>query len=116
MIEATEESIQGIGEGFKHGTTLLTGMGVGTAQSATTSVEESIQSAARETPRAMQDVQRSVQETGESIDATVEDTKQKGLGTKISEKLEGAKEEARGLSEGFKPNVHELRKKPADQP
>ena len=74
MIEVTEESIQGIGEGFKHGTTLLTGMGVGTAQSATTAVEESIQSAARETPRAMQDAQKSLHETGKSVDASVENT------------------------------------------
>lgn len=116
VIEATEESIQGIGEGFKHGATLFTGMGVGAAQNVTATTEEGIQKAARETPRSMQDIQKSTESTGRSVDQSVEDTKQKGLATKISEKLEGAKQEASGLAEGFKPNVHEMRKTSSNEP
>ncbi len=116
VIEATEESLQGIGEGFKHGATLVTGLGVGAAENVTTSTEEGIQKVARETPRAMQDMQKGTESTGRSVDQSVEDTKQKGLATKISEKLEGAKQEASGLTEGFKPNVHEMRKKSSNEP
>lgn len=116
VIEATEESIQGIGEGFKHGATLFTAMGVNAAQDVTTASEEEIQKVARETPRAMQDIQQSTESTGRSIDQSVEDTKQKGLAGKISEKLEAAKQEASGLTEGLKPNVHEVRKHPANEP
>lgn len=116
VIEATEESIQGIGEGFKHGATLFTGLGVGAAENVTTSTEEGIQKVARETPRALQDMQKSTESKGRSVDQTVEETKQKGLATKISEKLEGAKQEASGLTEGLKPNVHEMRKHSANEP
>ena len=98
-IEATEESIQGIGEGFKHGATLFTGMGIGAAQNVTTSTEECIQKATRETPRAIHDIQKSTEPTGRSIDQSVEDTKQKGLASKISEKVEGVKQEVTGVSE-----------------
>lgn len=113
VIEATEESIQGIGEGFKHGAALFTGMGVGAAQNATTATEEGIQKVARETPRAMQDLQQSTESTGRSIDQSFEDTKQKELSEKISENLEYAKQEASGLTEGFKPNIQEAIKHPA---
>ena len=106
VIEATEESIQGIGEGFKHGATLFTGLGVGAAENVTTSTEEGIQKVSRDTPRGIQDIQKSAESTGRSVDQSVEDTKQKGLATKISEKLEGAEREASGLTEG----VHEKRK------
>lgn len=99
VIEATEESIQGIGEGFKHGATLFTGLGVGAAENVTTSTEDGIQKVSRETPRAMQEIQKSTDSTGRTINQSVEDTKQKGLATKISEKLEGAKLEASGLTE-----------------
>lgn len=115
VIEATEESIQGIGEGFKHGATLFTGLGVGAAENVTTTTEEGIQKTAREIPRAMQDIQSSTESTGKSVDQSVEDTKKKGLATKISEKLEGAKHEASGLTEGIKPNIHEMRKHSANE-
>jgi len=114
VIEATEESIQGIGEGFKHGATLATGMGVGAAQNVTTSTEESIQKASKETPRAMQDIQQRTESAGESIDQSVEDTKRKGIATKIAEKLEGAKQEAKTVNEGLGPDVHGLRKKSSE--
>ena len=97
VIETTEESIKGIGEGFKHGATLFAGMGVGAAQTATTATE-GVQKVAHETPRAMQDIQKSTESTGRSINQSVEDTKQKGLSEKISEKLEYAKQEAAGLT------------------
>lgn len=117
VIEATEESIQGIGEGFKHGAALFTKMGVGAAHNATTATEEGIQKVARETPRAMQDIQQGTESTGQSVDQSVEDTKQKGLVEKISEKLEYAEQEASGLTGGFKPNVHEeARKHSANEP
>ena len=116
VIEATEESIQGIGEGFKHGATLFTGMGVNAAQNVTLASEEGLQKVARETPRATKNIQQSTESTGRSIDQSVEDIKQKGLAGKISEKLESAKQEASGLTEGFKPSVHEARKHPPNEP
>lgn len=94
VIEATEESFQGIGEGFKHGATLFTGMGVGAAQNVTTSTEEGIRNVAHEIPNVMKDITKSTESTGSSIEKSVEETKQKGIPTKISEKLEGAKQEA----------------------
>lgn len=111
VIDATEESIQGIGEGFKHGATLVTGIGAGLAQDTTTSTEEGIQKIARETPRAVHDVQNKAESSGKSIDQSIEDTKQKGLAGKIAEKLEGAKHEAHSMNEGLHPDVHGLRKK-----
>jgi hypothetical protein len=108
VIEATEESIQGIGEGFKHGATLVTGLGVGAAENVTTLTKESTQKIARETPRAIQDMQKSTESTVKRVDQSIEDTKRKGLATKVHEKLEGAKHEASGLAEGGKPIVHEM--------
>lgn len=110
-IEVTEESFKGIGEGISHGVTLVTGMGVSAGEKATTATEESIQSAARETPRALGQTTEKTAEMGRGIDESVEDTKTKGLAEKIGEKLQGAKEQ---FQEGTKPNTKELRKAKSD--
>ncbi len=110
-IEATEESLKGIGEGLTHGMTLVTGMGVTAGEKATTLTEESIQAGARETPRALAQAQEKTKHWGGSVDESVEDTKQKGLATKIGEKLQESKEEVEG---GLKPDTKQMRKAKAD--
>ena len=110
-IEATEESIKGIGEGISHGVTLVTGMGVSAGQQATTATEEGIQTGARETPRAMERVQEKTAEWGKSVDESIEDTKKKGLAGKLGEKLQESKEE---FEQGSKPNTKEMRKGKSD--
>ena len=106
VIEATEESFQGIGEGFKHGATIFTGMGVGAAQNVTTSTEERIQNVSHEIPNVMKDIAKGTESIGSSVEKSVEETKQKGIPTKISEKLESAKQEA-----SASPNVQETSSK-----
>jgi hypothetical protein len=92
-IEATEESIKGIGEGLSHGVTLVTGMGVSASQQATTATEETIQTGAKEIPRALGKIQETTAQWGRDVDESMEDTKKKGLAAKIGEKLQGSKEE-----------------------
>lgn len=94
VIEATEESFQGMSEGFKHGATLFTGMGVGAAQNVTTRTEEGIQNVTREIPNVIKNTAESTESAGSSVEKSVEDTKQKNIPTKISENLESAKQEA----------------------
>ena len=72
VIEATEESFQGIGEGFKHGATIFTGMGVGAAQNVTTSTEERIQNVSHEIPNVMKDIAKGTESIGSSVEKSVE--------------------------------------------
>lgn len=110
-IEATEESLKGIGEGVRHGVTLVTGMGVMGAERAAGAGEDVLQQAARETPRATGKLHEEVVGMSQRADESIEDTKQKGIPKKIEEALQETKAE---LEAGFKPNIKELRKAKSD--
>lgn len=110
-IEATEESLKGIGEGVRHGVNLVTGMGVLGAERATGAGEDVLQQAARETPRATGKLHEETSRMSRTADESIEDTKQKGIPRKIGEALQETKAE---LEEGFKPNTKELRKAKSD--
>lgn len=109
-IEATEESLKGIGEGVRHGVNLVTGMGVLGAERATGAGEDVLQQAARETPRATGKLHEETSRMSRTADESIEDTKQKGIPRKIGEALQETKAEL----EGFKPNTKELRKAKSD--
>lgn len=110
-IEATEESFMGIGEGVRHGVTLVTGMGVMGAERTVGAGEDVLQQAARETPRATGKLHEEAVGMSQRADESIEDTKQKGIPRKIGEALQETKAE---LDEGFKPNNKELRKAKSD--
>jgi hypothetical protein len=116
VVEATQETVQGIGEGVRHGAAMLTGMATSTGNEAVRAGEETLQSAALNAPRATAAMHERTQVAGQNLNASLEDTKQKGLAAKVSEMAHDTTEALRGkaaeLSEGLKSNVHELRSRP----
>lgn len=115
VVEMTQESIQGIGEGVKHGAAVLTGASLAAGDRASAGTESFIQRSSQEIPRETGALHEYTKSSSASVNQGVEDVKKKGLGTKISELAGEAKENIQGnvegFTQGFKSDVHESRKK-----